>query len=177
MNNIVLLTGLFSGEGSSLIPMIGLVVVFAGVMIFTSVRNKKQEKKDAQMRDDIQPGDEVTTIGGIIGRVVSVKGETFVLETTKDKTKIRFLKGAIRSVDVKAADMAAQIIEGKTGTSGDKAAGGSAAKAKAAAATAAGHAPEEKKVKKKRGKKHREEAEAAEAAATESSVSTESSES
>ena len=34
-----------------------------------------------------------------------------VLETTKDKTKLRFLKGAIRSVDVKAADIAAQVIE------------------------------------------------------------------
>ena len=63
------------------------------------------------MRDSLQVGDEVTTIGGIIGKVVSIKGETFVLETTKDKTKIRFLKGAIRSVDVKAADLAAQVIE------------------------------------------------------------------
>jgi preprotein translocase YajC subunit len=72
---------------------------------------KKQEKKDAAMRDALQVGDEVTTIGGIIGKVVSIKGETFVLETTKDKTKIRFLKGAIRSVDVKAADIAAQVLE------------------------------------------------------------------
>ena len=63
------------------------------------------------MRDALQVGDEVTTIGGIIGKVVSIKGETFVLETTKDKTKIRFLKGAIRTVDVKAADVAAQVIE------------------------------------------------------------------
>ena len=63
------------------------------------------------MRDALQVGDEITTIGGIIGKIVSIKGETFVLETTKDKTKIRFLKGAIRSVDVKAADLAAQVIE------------------------------------------------------------------
>ena len=63
------------------------------------------------MRDSLAVGDEITTIGGIIGKVVSIKGETFVLETTKDKTKIRFLKGAIRSVDVKAVDLAAQAIE------------------------------------------------------------------
>ena len=63
------------------------------------------------MRDSLAVGDEVTTIGGIIGKVVSIKGETFVLETTKDKTKIRFLKGAVRSVDVKAADIAAQVID------------------------------------------------------------------
>ena len=63
------------------------------------------------MRDSLAVGDEVTTIGGIIGKVVSIKGETFVLETTKDKTKIRFLKGAIRSIDVKAMDLAAQALE------------------------------------------------------------------
>ena len=93
---------------SSLIMIVGLLVVFYFFMIRPQ---KKQEKKDAEMRDSLQVGDEVTTIGGIIGKVVSIKGETFVLETTKDKTKIRFLKGAIRSVDVKAADLAAQVIE------------------------------------------------------------------
>ena len=65
------------------------------------------------MCDSLAVGDEVTTIGGIIGKVVSIKGETFVLETTKAKTQIRFLKGAIRTVDVKAADIAAQVIEAK----------------------------------------------------------------
>ena len=93
---------------SSLIMIGGLLVVFYFFMIRPQ---KKQEKKDAEMRDSLQVGDEVTTIGGIIGKVVSIKGETFVLETTKDKTKIRFLKGAIRTVDVKAADLAAQVME------------------------------------------------------------------
>ena len=93
---------------SSLIMIVGLLVVFYFFMIRPQ---KKQEKKDAEMRDSLQVGDEVTTIGGIIGKVVSIKGETFVLETTKDKTKIRFLKGAIRTVDVKAADLAAQVME------------------------------------------------------------------
>ena len=90
---------------------IGLIVVF----IFISSRSrKKQERQEAEMRDALAVGDEVTTIGGIIGMVVSVKDETFVLETTKDKTKIRFLKGAIRSVDVKAADLAAQVMEAQS---------------------------------------------------------------
>jgi len=92
--------------------MIGVLIL---VFYFFMIRpQKKQEKKDAEMRDSLQVGDEVTTIGGIIGKIVSIKGETFVLETTKDKTKIRFLKGAIRSVDVKAADLAAQVIEAKS---------------------------------------------------------------
>lgn len=93
--------------------LIMIAVMFAFLYFFMIRPQKKQEKKDAEMRDSLAVGDEVTTIGGIIGKVVSIKGETFVLETTKDKTKIRFLRGAIRSVDVKAADIAAAIIETK----------------------------------------------------------------
>ena len=93
------------------LPLFGIIALFV-IMYFMMIRpQKKQERKDAEMRNALAVGDEVTTIGGIIGKVVSIKGETFVLETTKDKTKIRFLKGAIRSVDVKAADLAAQVME------------------------------------------------------------------
>ena len=85
-----------------------MLVGFMVLMYFFMIRpQKKREKEDAAMRDALAVGDEVTTIGGIIGKVVSIKEETFVLETTKDRTKIRFLKGAIRSVDVKIADIAA----------------------------------------------------------------------
>ena len=92
----------------------GTIIIFAVVILvfwlFMIRPQKKQEQRDSAMRDALAVGDEVTTIGGIIGKVVSIKGETFVLETTRDKTKIRFLKGAIRSVDVKAADIAAAVI-------------------------------------------------------------------
>ena len=53
---------------------------------------------------ELQVGDEITTIGGIIGRIVSIKDETCVLETTKNGTKIRILKTAVRNVDVRAED-------------------------------------------------------------------------
>lgn len=93
----------------------GSLLIIAGVFVllyFFMIRpQKKQQQRDDEMRNALQVGDEVTTIGGIIGKVISIKAETFVLETTKDKTKIRFLKGAIRSVDVKAADIAAQVME------------------------------------------------------------------
>ena len=99
------------GTGWITIAMIGLLIVF---FVFMSRGQKKRDREDQAMRDALQVGDEVTTIGGIIGKVVSIKAETFVLETTKDKTKIRFLKGAIRSVDVKAADIAASVLEANT---------------------------------------------------------------
>ena len=105
--------GFSLAAGSSFLSIGMIVLLFVFLYFFMIRPQKKQEKKDAEMRDALEVGDEVTTIGGIIGKVVSIKGETFVLETTKDKTKIRFLKGAIRSVDVKAADLAAQILEAK----------------------------------------------------------------
>ena len=105
MLNFLLETTTTGGSGWITIAM------FAGMialMYFLMIRpQKKREKEDAAMRDALAVGDEVTTIGGIIGKVISIKEETFVLETTKDRTKIRFLKGAIRSVDVKVADIAA----------------------------------------------------------------------
>ena len=98
--------------GFSWVTIVIIVVLIAAFYFFMIRPQKKQEKKDSEMRNALAVGDEVTTIGGIIGKVVSIKGETFVLETTKDKTKIRFLKGAIRSVDVKATDIAAAVIDG-----------------------------------------------------------------
>ena len=99
-----------SSSSGMLIMIAMLILVF---WLFMIRPQKKQEQRDAEMRNSLEVGDEVTTIGGIIGKVVSIKGETFVLETTRDKTKIRFLKGAIRSVDVKAADIAAAVIAEK----------------------------------------------------------------
>ena len=65
---------------------------------------KKQEKEARNLMDSLQVGDEITTHSGIIGKIVSMKEETVTIETSKDKTKIRFLKTAIARVDVKAED-------------------------------------------------------------------------
>lgn len=72
------------------------------VMYFFMIRPQKKQEKEAQaMRNSLSIGDEVTTIGGIIGRVVNVKEETFVLETTKERTRIRFERSAIKRIDRK----------------------------------------------------------------------------
>ena len=60
---------------------------------------KRQDKKDTAMRNSIEIGDEVTTIGGVIGRVTAIKEDTFVLETGSDRVKIRFRRSAIASVE------------------------------------------------------------------------------
>ena len=104
-----------TGAGNTVMT-IGMIAVFIGVFYFFGIRpQKKQEKEAADMRNSLMVGDEVTTIGGIIGKIVSIKEETFVLETTRDHTRIRFLKTAIRSVDVRvAAPKAAEpVVEEK----------------------------------------------------------------
>ena len=105
----------------SMVPLIGIVFLFV-IMYFFMIRpQKRQQQQDAMMRESLAVGDEVTTIGGIIGKVVSIKEETFVLETTKDRTKIRFLKGAIRTIDVKIADIAAAQAAEKAEAQAEKA--------------------------------------------------------
>ena len=92
------------GGLASFFPLIMLVIMFV-VMYFVMIRpQKKQEKEQNDMRNNLAVGDEITTIGGIIGKIVSIKEETCVIETSHERTKIRILKTAVSRVDVKAED-------------------------------------------------------------------------
>ena len=93
-----------SAAGTGIGTIIMLVAMLAIFYFFMIRPQKKQEKEQNAMRDALAVGDEITTIGGIIGKIVSIKDDTLVLETTMDKTKIRILKTAVRNVDVKAED-------------------------------------------------------------------------
>ena len=88
----------------SLFPIIMLVIMFVAMYFLTIRPQKKAEKEANDMRNNLEIGDEITTIGGIVGKIVSIKEETCVIETTKNGTKIRILKQAVRNVDVKAND-------------------------------------------------------------------------
>lgn len=82
----------------SLLPMI-LILVFMFLIIY--IPQKRQDKKDTAMRNSIEIGDKVTTIGGIVGIVfaISEKDDTLVVETGSDRTKIRFRRSAISGVE------------------------------------------------------------------------------
>ena len=90
-----------------ILPTILMLVAVVAIFYFLMYRpQKKQEKETAKMRNSLQVGDEVTTIGGIIGKIVSIKDETVLLETSSERNKVRVLRSAIRSVDVHAEDAA-----------------------------------------------------------------------
>lgn len=97
---------LLEGEttGSSVVTIVMLIAMVALFYFFMYRPQKKQEKETNEMRSSLQVGDEITTIGGIIGKIVSIKEETVMIETGKEKTKIRILRSAVRCVDVKAED-------------------------------------------------------------------------
>lgn len=83
------------GSGSSL-WMIAYIVVIIGVMYFVMIRpQKKKQKEEQKMRESIQVGDELLTIGGIFGKVVSLKEDSIVIESSADHSKIKIAKWAV----------------------------------------------------------------------------------
>ena len=90
--------------GEGIFSFLLIIVMFVALYFFMIRPQKKQEKAQNDMRNNLQVGDEITTIGGIIGKVVSIKEETVTIETSHDRTKIRILRSAVRNVDVKAED-------------------------------------------------------------------------
>lgn len=80
----------------SMLTMFLPIILMVVVMYFLILRpQRKKEKETQKMRSNMQIGDEVVTIGGIIGRVVSMKEDTIVIETGSDRSKIRILRTAV----------------------------------------------------------------------------------
>ena len=82
--------------------MILIYVALFAVLYFVLIRpNSKKKKAEQEMRNNIAIGDDVTTIGGIVGRIVAIKEDedAFIIETGSDRVKMKFKKWAISSVD------------------------------------------------------------------------------
>jgi preprotein translocase subunit YajC len=88
--------GTEAGGGSSLIIMVAYMALIFGMLYFFMVRpEKKRKKKLDEMRDSLSVGDQITTIGGIVGKIVHVKDEFVVIETSEDRVRIEIAKWAI----------------------------------------------------------------------------------
>ncbi len=86
------------GGMSSLVTILMLVAMVAVFYFFIIRPQKKQEKQVAQMRDSLEVGDEIVTIGGIIGTVLIIKDDKLMIETGNDKTKLTILRSSVKSV-------------------------------------------------------------------------------
>ena len=83
--------------------IIGTILPFAPVLVvmyFLMIRPQKKKDKQLQdLRNALEIGDNVTTIGGIVGRVVALKDDTIVLETGTERNKVRFKRWAVQDVE------------------------------------------------------------------------------
>ena len=89
---------------ATFIPLILMIVVFYFLLIRPQ---KKRDKEVQKMRENIETADEIVTIGGIIGRIVSIKDDTIVIETAGDRSKIRLARWSIQQ-NITATERAAQ---------------------------------------------------------------------
>ena len=82
----------------SIIPTIVMIVAMVAIFYFFIIRPEGKKKKAVnEMRESLKVGDEITTIGGVVGTICALKEETIVMETGADRVRIEFTRWAISS--------------------------------------------------------------------------------
>ena len=86
------------GGGMSILVMVIYLAVIFGAMYLLLIRpQRKKQKEEKKMRENLQVGDEVVTIGGIYGRVISLKEESMVIESKSDHSKLTIARWALQT--------------------------------------------------------------------------------
>ena len=102
MNSILLATAPAAGGAMDIWVAIGWMVMIVVIFYFLLIMpQNKKKKKEEKMRNSVQIGDEITTIGGVVGKVVGIKEDAgmLVIETGTDRSKLKIKKWAIGSVN------------------------------------------------------------------------------
>ena len=108
MNTIFMLTlQQTATQGNAFMQFLPLILIVVVFWFFIIRPQRKKDKETAKMRSELQVGDEIVTIGGIIGRIVSIKDDTIVIETAGDRSKIRLARWSIQQ-NITATERAAQ---------------------------------------------------------------------
>ena len=77
---------------------IGMLVAMIAVFYFLLIRPEQKRKKQAEeMRNSLKKGDQITTIGGIVGKIVMVTENTIIVETSDDRVRLELAKWAVSS--------------------------------------------------------------------------------
>ena len=89
---LVLLNGAPKGDGIiSMIPLVLIIIVFYFFMIRPQMKKQKEAKK---FIENINKGDKVVTIGGIFGKIVEIRDNSYIIEV-EGGNKLRILKSAV----------------------------------------------------------------------------------
>lgn len=92
------------GQWSGLI----MIVAMFAIMYFLMIRPENKRKKQAEeMRNSLKKGDQITTIGGIVGRIVMVTDDTIVIETSDDRVRMELTKWAVSTNNTQQQNAAA----------------------------------------------------------------------
>jgi preprotein translocase subunit YajC len=97
-----LLTSTTSDSASTLSLLASMLPIVLAIVLlyFMLIRpQNKREKESTKMRNNLQVGDEIVTAGGIVGRVVSLREDTLLIETGSNNTKIRIKRWAVQSCE------------------------------------------------------------------------------
>ncbi len=85
-----------------------MIVLLFAVMYFFMIRPENKRKKQAEeMRNSLKKGDVITTIGGIVGKVVMVNPNTIVIETSDDRVRLELTKWAVSQAGVQTGEQPA----------------------------------------------------------------------
>ena len=91
-----------------MMPNLIMIAALFAVMYFFMIRPENKRKKQAQnMRDSLKKGDMITTIGGIVGKIVMVNPNTIVIETSDDRVRMELTKWAVSQTGVQTGDQPA----------------------------------------------------------------------
>lgn len=109
--------------GGSLASTVIMLALMFAIFYFMLIRPENKRKKEAeQMRSSVKVGDHITTIGGIVGVVVNVKDEKFVIETGADQVRIELAKWALSSNETAAEAAKAEAKKAQAAKAKEKAA-------------------------------------------------------
>ena len=86
--------------GNSAYTLIMIVVLIAVFYLFMIRPESKRKKQQDEMRNNLRKGDQITTIGGVIGRIVKIEDDTLIIETSEDRVRMEFAKWAVSTVGV-----------------------------------------------------------------------------
>jgi len=103
--HMVMLQAEEGAAGGGIWSMLIMFVPMAAIIYFFMIRpESKRKKKAQQMRNELIVGDEITTIGGIVGRVINIKDDDLIIETGHDRSQIKIKKWAMSSREEKIKD-------------------------------------------------------------------------
>lgn len=111
-----------TGTTGSSTTYIIMMVVLVGVMYFLMIRpQKKRQKEEQEMRQSLEIGDEIITIGGIVGKVVTIRENDLIIETGSDRNKMKIERWAVNTNVTKAEQHKKEVEAAKEAAKAKKA--------------------------------------------------------